>query len=154
MSLLPDDSYACFTDGDVMIDLNKDYGEIIYTYVEKYPGAVLTCRTNRIGCPYQKLPGVIDSHDIVYHKRVAQKQRQKLYSVTDVSKNNFPMSGMLMVIKKSIWLEVGGFKWGGMLGIDTDFFFRLQAHNKQILVAEGLYVYHTYRIDGSKKHLL
>lgn len=155
MSLLPEESYACITDGDVMIDLNKDYGQIIYNYVEKYPEAVLTCRTNRIGCPYQKLPGVLErNHDIVYHKQIAQRQRQKLYTVTDVSKNNHPMSGMLMVFKRSTWQEVGGFKWNGMLGIDNAFFESLKEHDKQILVAEGLYVYHQYRIDGSKKHLI
>lgn len=155
MSLLPDDAYACFTDGDVMLDLTKDYGTIIYNYVAKYPEAVLTCRTNRIGCPYQKLTGINErNHDIVYHKQIAQREKLKLYTITDISKETMPFSGMLMVIKKSIWQSVGGFKWGGMLGIDNDFFFRLQENNKQILIMDGLYVYHQYRIDGSKKHLL
>lgn len=154
MSLLPEDAYACFTDGDVMW-LTNDYGNIIYRYIEKYPEATLTCRTNRIGCPYQKLNGVnANSHDIFYHKQIAQKEKLKLYTVTDVSKEAFPWSGMLMVIKKSVWQTAGGFKGDGMLGIDNDFFKSLQSHNKQILVMEGLYVYHQYRIDGSKKHLV
>lgn len=135
--------------------LTNDYGSIIYGYVEKYPSASLTCRTNRIACPYQKLTGINErNHDIVYHKQIAQKQKLKLYTVTDVSKEGYPWSAMCMVIKKSVWETVGGFKWNGMLGIDNDFFISLQAHNKQILVMEGLYVYHQYRIDGSKKHLI
>lgn len=135
--------------------LTADYGNLIYNYVEKYPDATLTCRTNRIGCPWQKLPGVNDrTHDIVYHKQIAERQRQKLYTITDVSKEIFPWSAFCMLIKKSIWEEVGGFKEDGMLGIDNDFFFKLQAHNKKILVMNGLYVYHQYRIDGSKKHLV
>jgi hypothetical protein len=154
MSLLPDDSYACITDGDVMF-LNSDYGNIIYEYTQKYPLSTLTARTNRIACPYQKLAGVnVNNHDIVYHKRLAQIQTTKLYTITDVSKEIYPMSGMLMVIKKSVWEEVGGFKGDGLLGIDNNFFTALQQHNKQILVMEGLYIYHQYRIDGSKKHLV
>lgn len=154
LSLLPDDSYACLSDGDVMW-LTSDYGNLVYEYTSKYPNAVLTCRTNRIGCPYQKLPGInVNNHDIVYHKSIAEQVKKKLYTVTDISKQSYPMSGMLMVIKKSIWQEVGGFKWDGMLGIDNAFFKALQEYDKQILVMEGLYVYHQYRIDGSKKHLV
>lgn len=156
MSMLPgDDMYGCLTDSDVTMDLTHEHGTIIYGYVEKYPEAVLTCMTNRIGCPWQKLVGINErNHDIAYHQQIAQKQKSKLYTITDASKETFPFSGMLMVIKKSVWKEVGGFKEEGMLGIDNDFFFKLQAHNKRILVMNGLYVYHQYRIDGSKKHLL
>lgn len=154
MSMLPDDGYGCITDGDVSW-LTNDYGSIVYNYVDKYPDAVLTCRTNRIGCPYQKLNGINErNHDIVYHKQIAQAQKQKLYTITDVSKDAFPFSGMCMVIKKTIWDKVGGFKSEGMLGIDNEFFFSLQGHDQRILVMEGLYVYHQYRIDGSKKHLI
>lgn len=154
MSLLPKDAYGCITDGDVMF-LTNDYGKIIYDYVERYPNAVLTCKTNRIGCYYQKAAGISDNnHDIVYHKQIAQKHRKFLYNVTNISKETYPFSGMCMVIKKSIWEEVGKFKEDGLLGVDNDFFFALQKHNKEVYIMDGLYVYHAYRLDGSKTHLL
>lgn len=154
MSLLPEDAYGCLTDGDVMW-LTSDYGKIIYDYVEIYPDAVLTCLTNRIGCPYQKLSVTdINNHDIIDHRKIAEKSKLNLYQVTDVSKQTYPMSGMCMIIKKSIWEEVGKFRENGLLGIDNDFFFALQKFGKQVLIMNGLYVYHQYRISGSKNHLL
>lgn len=155
MGKLNADEYACITDADVMLELTHDYGTIIYNYIDKYPDAVLTCRTNRIGCPWQKLENIpINNHNIDFHREIARRQRSKCYTVKDGSKETFPFSGFFMLIKKAIWEEVGKFKEDGMLGIDNDFFFKLQQHNKRILVMEGLYVYHQYRIDGSKKHLI
>lgn len=154
-SLLPPDSWGCLSDGDVSW-LTSDYGNIIYAYTEKYPDTVLSCYTNRIGCPYQKLPGVEENnHDIKYHKALAEKAKLQLHTVTDVSLYKFPLSGMVMVISKATWEKVGKFnETGGMLGVDNDFYRALQKNKVRVLLMNGLYVYHQYRIQGNKNHLL
>src|ERR1017187_925574 len=100
-------------DYDAMF-LTNDYGKLLYDYVEKYPDAVLTCRTNRLHFQniIQQIGAVDkDNHDIQYHKKIANERRQELYNVTDVTNNKPPhlIAGMMMIIPKKIWKEAGGF---------------------------------------------
>ncbi len=65
--------------------------------------------------------------------------------VMDVTKSHC-ISGVVMIIKKSVWKKAGGFK-KGFLGVDNDFHQRVVRTGGKVGVCRGLYVYHTYRAD-------
>lgn len=157
MSMLPDDSYGCLMDYDTMF-LTNDYGKHIYEYVNQFQDAVLTCRTNRMHTSndFQQLQGIDrGNHDINYHRSIADQRKQFLYETTDISKPDRTklMGGMLMLVPKKIWKECP-FNERGILDVDNDFHKDLIAKDKQVLIMEGIYIYHWYRQNGGKDHLL
>lgn len=158
MNMLPDDAYGCLMDGDTMF-LDKKYGKHLYEYIKLYPNATFTCRTNRmhISNTNQQLAGIDrENHDIMYHYEVARKRKIYLYEVTKLNDPNPKelMGGMLMLVSKKTWKDVGGFVEKKILDIDNYFHKELIKHKKEVLCMEGVYIYHRYRHDGSKQHLL
>lgn len=158
MNMLPEDGYGCLMDYDTMF-LTNDYGKHLYEYIKRFPNATFTCRTNRMhkSNTNQQLSGIKrDNHDILYHRDIAAKRRFHLYEVTELkdSSPNELMGGMLMLVSKKVWQEVGGFHEEGILDVDNIFHRALIKHNKEVLCMEGIYIYHWYRSDGSKAHLL
>lgn len=158
MSLLPEDGYGCLMDYDVMFCMN-DFGKHIYEYIKRFPQATFTCRTNRmhISNTNQQLKNVDrENHDINYHRKIAELRKELLYKVTPLNDSNSKelMGGMLMLLSKQVWKETGGFHEEGILNVDNIFHKKLIQQKKEVLCMEGIYVYHWYRQDGSKQHLL
>ena len=160
MGLLPnDEDWCCFTDGDSMFTTNT-FGHVLKDYIEKYPECgVFVCMTNRIGCKWQIQPGVDQNdHDIRYHRKLGEKiQAENYCQIKDVS--NVPrgevLGGVLILIKKSTWKKIGGFKTDGILGVDNDLHWKCQDHKEKVYLMTGLFLYHWYRAEsGSKSHLL
>lgn len=161
MNILPnDDDYACFVDGDTIFT-TSNYGHIIEKVVNENPNiGCFTCYTNRIGCPWQVLPGIDkDNNDMKYHRDIG-KQIQTIYDsicedVTNVSDRQV-MSGVLILLKKSTWKKIGGFEENGMLGIDNDLHRKIKRYNEKIYIMKGIYLFHWYRWPNSKNktHLL
>ena len=158
MNLLPDDAYGCLMDYDTQF-LTNDFGKHLYEYIKLYPNATFTCRTNRMhkSNTNQQLTGIErDNHDILYHREIARKRKIHLYEVTKLNDHRRKelMGGMLMLISKKVWREVGGFKEEGILDVDNKFHLSLIQHDKEVLCMEGIYIYHWYRSDGSMEHLI
>ena len=69
----------------------------------------------------------IDSNDLQYHRNIG-KQLQKNYSRISTSKvtDEFgyyrpsQFSGVVILIQKKIWKQIGGFKESGFIGVDDD----------------------------------
>jgi GT2 family glycosyltransferase len=147
----------CFRDGDTMF-LTPDYGNILDEYYEQNKNAVLVCYINRASplSTGQLYGGKVNSNpNILAHIHLAEKQKRELYTVTEVNQD---ISGTLMVVPRSIW-EVHPFKgrWFACLGQDTEWNRRIRAAGVKILLMNGLYIWHTYRLQNgiySKKHLL
>lgn len=157
MDIIPDDDdWACIVDGDTIFT-TPDYGLIIEKVVqENLDASCFTGFTNRVGCEWQIAPGVdVTSDDIKYHRDFGEKMKI-IYgsSVVDVTNKpkNAVMSGFLIMIKKSAWRTIGGFKDEGMLGVDNDLHWKLQNHNLKFYLIRGLYLYHWYR-GGNKKYI-
>lgn len=147
------DDYAAFSDGDTMF-LGDNYGKQIYDIVAAHPEAgMFTCLTNRVGHPGQCYNGVISENpDIIHHKRIALSLQLK-YKIK-VIKIKTPISGILMIIQKKVWLKYK-FK-NGLLGVDNNISGRLQGAGYPVYLMRGVYMFHYYRlIEGhtSKRHL-
>jgi GT2 family glycosyltransferase len=137
-----------FKDDDVMF-LNHNWYAMFLRAIEVVGenAGMITCFTNRIGCPLQKAPDV-DRHinDIAYHKRVAEELLEEHGpAATDVTNSQFNPSGMCFVTSKKAWYDVGGFKKTGLLGVDTTYGGRLKEKGYKVYLLKGLYVYHWYR---------
>lgn len=149
MKLIGDDDWACFTDGDVMF-LRPDFGHQIAEYVQNYPNTGLfTAYTNRVGTLEQCYQGKIsDENKIDLHIFLS-----KIITTKNIKKINHVISGHLMLIKKSVWKRVGGFpekeKKANILGVDNVFSQKILDAGLEILVMEGVYVWHTYRLGDT-----
>jgi GT2 family glycosyltransferase len=156
MKRIPDGDAACFIDYDVMF-LTPDAGAIIQHYYNLYPNALLTCYTNRVSSlsKRQLLNGEIsEDSDIRNHIILAEQQRQQLFDVTPIKGD---ISGMLMVIPKSLWAKHQFDETGRCLGVDTYYGRKLRNAAVPILRMNGIYVFHCYRmLQGihDKSHLL
>jgi GT2 family glycosyltransferase len=146
MALVPDGDAACLMDMDVLLALTPDAGCIVQKYAELYPNALLTCFTNRISelSRRQLLNQVVNPDpDIQKHIELAKLQHARLYNVTEINRD---ISGMLMVLPKSLWQKFPFDESGKCLGVDTKYGRALRAAGIKILRMDGLYVFHMYRM--------
>jgi glycosyltransferase involved in cell wall biosynthesis len=152
MSSLPDDGVACFIDGDATFT-TVNFGKQLEAVLEANPQCGLFVGlTNRVGCTWQIADGVdIESNDLAYHREVGARLSQEHWA-TCVPVPNDPtklLSGVLILLRKSLWSKVGGFPEQGMLGVDNELHRRVTKLGEPILLMKGVYVYHWYR-GGNK----
>ena len=153
MELVPDEDWVCFLDHDATWT-TRDWYYQIGEIIEKNPNAgLLTVVTNRIGNPHQliyQLPQ--DNHDIASHRKVGKNlQSQLRHHLVDVT-NGQPISGVVLLLKKSTWRKVGGFK-SGFLSVDNDMHLKVARAGMPVYIMSGVYVYHWYRGDGDLSHI-
>lgn len=153
MKYFNEDDWVCLKDYDTLF-LRPDTIRHIHHYTEKFPDAgILTCYTNRIANSEQLLKEKCDNNDsIKYHINIAEKRERLLYSTTKLTK---PISGFLMVIRKSTWDRI---KFDdGCLGVDNNYHAKMVAAGLSVLRMDGIYIWHSYRlINGikDKRHLV
>jgi GT2 family glycosyltransferase len=156
IKLIPDGDWACLMDYDTMF-LTPDCGKILYDYAEMFPFVgMFTCLTNRIHplSPDQLYNGELNEDtDVRTHIRIAEKVKSDLYDTTTLNK---AVSGFLMMVKKTTWNDIQFSEDKKCLGVDNDFCFRLLDNGRSIVRMDGLYIFHTYRLQngiGNKEHL-
>lgn len=153
MNYLNDDDWACFLDHDACF-LTKDWYPRLNKIIELNPTVGLFYPfTNRIAQPLQIPKNInVNSHDIKYHRQIADKIAAKGgYTVQIVpgDTNRYLLSGVVMLISKSVWKKVGGFK-SGFYGVDNNIHIACNSNNIPVGLMNGIYVYHWYRGDGYK----
>jgi GT2 family glycosyltransferase len=150
--LIPDDDdWVCMMDHDIMF-LNPKTAIQIKDITQKYPETGLfTCVTNRVGNKLQCYNHTIEENpDILYHKEIADNLIENHYDkVLDIQR---PISGLLMVFRKSTWKLLGGFK-PGLLTVDNDFSKKVLQRGLKIKLMKGVYVFHYYRLKEGRKHI-
>lgn len=154
MAMIGDDDVAVITDGDVMF-LTPDFGSIIFNYAYLNRDCVMTCFTNRIH-PLAKEQlmaetmycGAVD---------VPIRYANGMKGNTGVTVTAGPLSGFLMVVPKSVWYKIPFREGIGLLGVDTWFYKDIRAVGIPVMRMDGLYVWHTYRLQygvNDKRHLI
>jgi len=157
MSLIPnDDDWGCLLDADTMF-LTPNFGHQIQDIINKYQNdnvGLFTCYTNRIGNLEQCYRGQIsEDSDIKNHKKIALEIQKSNYD--KVKPLNHFISGHLMIIQKKVWKTLE-FDKKGLLAIDNKISYRVLRNGYKILLMEGVYIFHYYRlIEGrlDKSHL-
>lgn len=157
-ALPSDDDYACFVDGDARFTTPM-WGKQLEDIVAKYPECGLfTAMTNRIGCLWQRT-GDWKSDSDAYHNELGEILCRNFYDqIQDVSvvPRGEVMGGVLILIRKSTWKKLGGFKSTGMLGVDNDIHWKAMDNNEKVYLMKGVYLYHWYRGGdaNNKGHLI
>lgn len=144
MGLLPkDNDYACFIDHDATWTTYNWYN-IIEKAVRAHPNiGCFTALTNRVFCKWQLAKVDRGNNDISYHRDIGWQLYNKEGSACQDMTTNHWMSGVVIIIRKSTWKKIGGFKQG-MLGVDNDLHQKLRKHKEKLYLIKGLYVYHWY----------
>jgi len=152
MELLPnDEDLACFIDADAML-LTTYFGKQLEDIVAKYPECGLfTCTTNRVKNPAQVVPGMWESNDIAVHREYAEMVAGRDYDKVEILNGDKAgaFSGVMIMIKKSLWKKLGGFK-EGMLGVDNDIHIKATEAGEKVYLMKGVYAFHWYR-GGDKR---
>jgi hypothetical protein len=155
MSLVNDDDWVCFLDGDA-VHTTPFFGKRIEDVIKANPQySLFTCQTNRIGCQYH-IPKDVDrlNNDQLYHRNFGEKLWLENQTQVDDITNSQPLSGVLILIKKSTWLKVGKFKEEKMLTIDNDIHYKVRDFGHKVGIMRGIYVQHWYRGGtGDTSHL-
>lgn len=153
MNLLPSgDDWACFTDGDAMFTV-PDFGHQLNEIINIHSNCKLfTAVTNRVGRKEQCIPKMFNNMDIKEHLKKGLEQ-QKLYRTICVPLLK-PMSGVLILINKKHWSDIGKFKEENILGIDNDIYQKSVQAGNTVLLMRGVYILHNYRIlNNNTVHL-
>lgn len=157
VKMIPDsEDWVCLIDGDFMF-LTSDFGHQIKEVIDLHPHVGLfTCLVNRVGTLKQCYQDTIsEDPNILSHRKIAlQLSKEKRHIVKEIPN---PISGHLMLFKKATWESIGGFpEERGILSVDNTFSNRMARHGYKIMVMEGVYGFHYYRLlEGrfNKDHL-
>lgn len=156
MAIIPEGSWGCFVDGDAMFT-TPDFGHQLEDIISEHKDFDLfTCKTNRVGTKYQCVDGAWNYDDMTTHRNMGKfLQLNKRLEVEDIT-DNPPMSGVLMLLKKSAWFNSDRFKEAGMLGIDNSIHYAIRNAGGRVGMMNGVYVQHYYRggIAKNKEHLM
>lgn len=151
------EDWVCVMDGDLMT-LTSDFGHQIKEIITLHENDVglFTCLVNRVGTLAQCYQDIIsEDGDIRNHRKIAiQLAKEKRHEIKYIPN---PISGHLMLFKKSTWESIGGFpERGKILSVDNTFSNRMVRNGFKIAVMEGVYCFHYYRLlEGrfNKSHL-
>jgi GT2 family glycosyltransferase len=154
MAMIPEGDWACLMDYDTMF-LTPDCGRILSAYVRECPHAgIMTCLTNRIGNPSQRVSMLENETSIIEHIKYAE-DRSSLPVIASIIDE--PISGFLMMISKETWNKIKFDESGKCLGVDNDYSRRILEAGMSIIRMDALYVFHIYRMKQgvkNKTHLL
>lgn len=155
MELLPsDDDYGAFIDRDAMF-VHPFYGRQIEDIIEATGEDLYTCMTNRVNCRKQlhEHPHAFKIDDMRYHVKEGEKLYNEKYGVVEDITDIVPgISGVVMILKKSAWKRIGGFKGSGMLGVDNQLHYDVRDSGGRVMLMQGVYTYHWYR-GGDCKYI-
>lgn len=145
MQLLPDYGWGVIMDHDAMFTTPHWYRQISEA-VAFQPSAMFFAMTNRIASQWQRI-GPESNHDIAVH-RAFGRERLQTRTLLDITHTK-GAGGVIMVVSKAAWKEVGGFV-PYLYCTDHRMMFAHRDVGRPVYLIEGLYLYHARRIDGEK----
>jgi hypothetical protein len=163
-ALVPNDlDWVCFQDIDVMFYSTQRMGEQLEAAIKDYHPqfSVFTAVTNRssLGCRQQQLDKVRDERDLLKLKERADYQTEHFKG--KVENMHSPFSGHFFLFPKWLWkafpfAEIGASPAApghNILGIDTDWEYRLRKAGHKFGLMYGLMATHYYRMDDKQEHV-
>jgi len=150
MEMVPDDDWVLFLDHDAMFTTPDWYHQIeeIVTIADK-PGSkvgLLTACSNRIGnveqILFDKDSKEAKNHDMYFHRTIGLSKQKTFRTQLTQAKNL--ISGIILLLPKRVWKEVGGFK-DGFLSVDNDIDTKVRSFGYKTYIMTGVYCYHWYR---------
>lgn len=149
---LPDDAIICLRDADTLFLLPNQQEQVDHLarmYIQSGEYDVISCMTNRLGSKQSHqlyLGERSDNTDIIEHMCIAADlQSMKYLDVKPVPEGKI-VAGIMLMFKKSLIKEVPMLQ----RSVQFDIIWSRELHNKnkKIGIAEGLYLWHTYRLGS------
>lgn len=155
ISELPDDAWICLMDQDVL-PLDPFFGAKVHELISnRGPFDIIGCITNRLRDEKQLHQGYFSNEtDILKHKQISEWRWNRFKSEIKPAQS---IAGMFMIFHKSTWNNVKFTE--NNVRFDIKFCIDATMKKYKIGIAQGLYVFHMYRL-GSKdpyndiKHLI
>lgn len=147
-----DDDWIVVMDYDTII-LTPNYCNLIKELIETYPDAgIITCRTNRTGKRIeQRYDGIIsENSDISHWREVAIKEYKKGLQVEEM---NRWIAGYLMIFSKKTWEDNKFNEELEIMKVDKVFSSNILRKGKKILISQGLFCFHYYRLLEGKRNI-
>ena len=147
---LPENDWICLRDIDTVPPFHEEFIKQV-EWIANNPGpfSLIGCMTNRLGLDYQLVKGMFTEFDIKKHRELAKELSVK-NTIKPISSAQ-TVGGIMMLFSKATWLRAGKFPEGGIEinGRFVDFHFsRAVAKFGKLGIAEGVYLYHNYRVDA------
>lgn len=147
------DDWVCFLDHDIL-QLNPNWYHMCLDAVTKvgHSAGWITGTTNAIACSLQHKPTAPRNHNLMAHMDFAKQQYNTHGNKLELiaPKVPLPFSGFMILTHREAWQETGGFI-DGFLGVDNDYYKKIEGLGYDRYVMPGLYMYHIY---GAKKRWL
>ena len=143
---VPNGHWVLILDWDCYIGLDKRWYDKCASAIAQVPNAgVISCMTNRIGSPLQKMAGAPPGRNISDHEEFAQSLPDEaiLRDVTDI--RTAKLSGMFFLIKRDTFDEIPELPRSKFIGLDNWLGDRIREIGRRLYVITSLYVFHGYR---------
>lgn len=140
------EDWALILDWDVML-LNVNWYDICLSAINKvgHDAGLISCVTNRIGCPLQKQP-CHDTDDLAYHYTLADEVAKTHAGILeDVTDKPNKLSGLFFLTHREAWDKVGGVPDEKFIGMDNFYHDRIKEAGYHVYIMRDLYVFHNYR---------
>jgi len=153
MEIVGEEDWVLFLDYDATFTTKYWYNQLEDIIKKNTDYGLFSSFMNRVGQPFQ-IPNGIDrnNHDMRYHRNVGKELQNINYDNVIQFPNNTPLSGVVILISKKTWKDIGGFK-EGFLGVDNTLHRDCINNNIKVGLMSGFYVYHWYRADGDMSHI-
>lgn len=142
------EDWGLILDWDVTL-LNINWYDLCLNAIEQvgHNAGLISCVTNRIGCPLQKVGKQYPDNDsISLHSIIAHEcSMSNAGEIEDVTDSPHKLSGMFFLTRRKVWDEVGGVPDDKFLGMDNYYHDRVKEAGYRIYVMRNLYVFHNYR---------
>jgi len=154
---LPEDDWICLRDIDTVPTNHVSFIQQCEDIANKGEWDLIGCMTNRLGLHYQLIDGRISENtDFLHHMEIGNQLAKDHWA--DVKPCPASIGGIFMMFSKSLWLKVGKFPEGGIVikGKFLDWWISdsVRKIRGKIGIAQGIYLWHTYRIGlKGKDHL-
>lgn len=113
---------------------------------------LISCVTNRIGCPLQKAGSDSINSNIDYHVGFSQAiSYDHSGIVEDVTEENWKLSGMFFLTNKKVFEKVGPVPDDKFIGLDNWYHDRVKEAGYRIYIMRDLYVFHNYKRQWKNK---
>ncbi len=147
---LPDNDWICLRDIDTVPPFHEEFIKQCEEIANNPQGySLIGCMTNRLGLPWQLVPGMWDEWDMKKHRDKA-KELSLIKSIKPL-KGLETVGGVMMMFPKSAWIKAGKFPEGAIeiKGKFVDYHFSMAVKKfGKLGIAEGVYLFHLYRSDA------
>lgn len=153
-SMVDDNDWVCFMDGDTAFLEMSDFGHRLQDYIDLYPETgMFTCYATRCHYSMQTRMGVNSGVDSIKYYAEKSIQVSKLHP--NVKQMNRRVAGHLLMLKKSVWVDIRDVlihksKGKKILGFDTKLSYSLLEKGYDIKVMRGILVFHYLRFLTGK----